>query len=118
MRVLNEQMRGLERLLLLDEGLPGRPDIRHLITDSSKAFPGVVDLLSRIDHTIKDSDEFNSLLKQIHKHVSDVMIAVDRASDFLKPIGIDSETFILESHGYMVTPAHCLFIFALLSLMY
>ena len=46
------------------------------------------DLVYGLDHVSPDSPEHAALLQQLTKHVSDLMITLDRAADFLKPIGI------------------------------
>ena len=52
------------------------------------AFPGIGDLLYKLDE-VKEGDtspEYKAVLKQIKKHVSDLMIIIKRAAHYLKPI--------------------------------
>merc|ERR1712029_805693 len=93
LRVLNDQMRGFERTLLLYEGLPDRLQYRHVVTAPSlfdayggSAFPGIGDLLYKFDQTQENSEENKLVLKQIKKHVSDLMVIIKRAANYLKPI--------------------------------
>jgi len=90
-RVVNEQMRGFERTLLLLEGLPGRIQYRHMVTAPSmfdayggSAFPGIGDLLYGVDDL--SEEDRTERVKIISKHVSDLMITIKRAEDFLRPI--------------------------------
>ena len=93
LRVLNDQMRGFERTLLLYEGLPDRLQYRHVVTAPSlfdayggSAFPGIGDLLYKLDETEENSEEYDVVVKQLKKHVSDLMIITQRAAHYLKRI--------------------------------
>jgi len=106
-QVMNNQMRGFERNFLLYEGLPDRIQYRHVVTAPSlfdayggSAFPGIGDLLYKLDEVQGDtsSSEYKAVLKQIKKHVSDLMIIIKRAAHYLKPI----PTFELKSSGDIV----------------
>jgi len=90
-RVMNEQKRGFERVLLNLEGLPDRVQYRHMVTAPSmfdayggSAFPGLGDLLYGIDDLSAEAK--SARVKQLKKHVSDLMITMMRATDFLKPM--------------------------------
>ncbi len=55
-RVANDQLMQLERVFLMDGGIPDRPDTRHVIFAPAKfnkygasAFPGLSDLLHEIE---------------------------------------------------------------------
>jgi len=92
-RIFNDQMRGFERTFLLYEGLPDRIQYRHVVTAPSlfdayggSAFPGIGDLLYKFDQTQENSEENKLVLKQIKKHVSDLMVIIKRAANYLKPI--------------------------------
>ena len=116
-RVLNDQMRGFEKTFLLYEGeyysdsqhlvtktipichsgLPDRIQYRHVITAPSlfdayggAAFPGLGDLLYKLEQIpVREvSEDYTRVVKQIKKHVSDIMIIIKRASHFLRPIKI------------------------------
>ena len=93
LRVLNDQMRGFERTLLLYEGLPDRLQYRHVVTAPSlfdayggSAFPGIGDLLYKLDETEENGEEYDVVVKQLKKHVSDLMIITQRAAHYLKRI--------------------------------
>jgi len=90
-KLVNDQMQGFERNFLLNEGLPDRVQYRHVIVASSifdayggSAYPGVGDLLYSIEKETVDSPEHKRLVKKLRKHVSDVMIVVQRATNHLK----------------------------------
>merc|ERR1719378_1677350 len=93
LKVTNDQKRGFEKNFLLAEGLPDRIQYRHVITAPSlfdayggSAFPGIGDLLYKFDQTQENSEENKLVLKQIKKHVSDLMVIIKRAANYLKPI--------------------------------
>ena len=78
-------------VLLNDLGLPGRPESRNAIFAPGKfnlygasAFPGISDLLHEIDDLEDDSKE--ARWKEIQRHVSDLMIMIQEAARFLKPV--------------------------------
>jgi hypothetical protein len=86
-RALNDQMMGLDRAFLLTHGLPNRPQYRHSIISPSQfnaygggAFPGIRDLLYHIEN---ETGDVADLTRQLRRHVSDVLVAVKQASDFL-----------------------------------
>merc|ERR1711872_481759 len=92
-KLVNDHMRGFERNFLLAEGLPDRVQYRHVVTAPSlfdayggSAFPGIGDLLYKFDQTQENSEENKLVLKQIKKHVSDLMVIIKRAANYLKPI--------------------------------
>jgi len=96
---MNDQKRGFEKNFLLAEGLPDRIQYRHVVSAPSlfdayggSAFPGVGDLLYKLDPSSPDqvkldpsSPEHERVVKQLKKHVSDLMILIQRAADYLKP---------------------------------
>ena len=93
LRVLNDQMQGFEKTFLLYEGLPDRIQYRHVVTAPSlfdayggSAFPGIGDLIYKLDQ-IQDQEsvEYKTVMKQIKKHVSDLMIIIKRAAHYIKP---------------------------------
>jgi len=99
LRVTNDQKRGFEKSFLLAEGLPDRIQYRHVITAPSlfdayggSAFPGVGDLLFSLEELEPTSEEYSRVVKQLRKHVSDLMIIVQRATDYLKPLPNYGET--------------------------
>ena len=87
-RILNDQLMLLERVFLIPGGIPGRPDTRHAIFAPAKfnkygasAFPGLSDLLHEIEKL--RGEEAVKRWKAIRQHVSDLMIKVREAADFL-----------------------------------
>ena len=90
-RVINDQMMQLERIFVFPGGLPGRPDVRHAVFAPSKfnkygasAFPGIGDLLHEIDRL--PNKEREERWEQIKRHISDLMIMVKSAEEFLRPV--------------------------------
>jgi len=92
LKVTNDQKRGFEKNFLLAEGLPDRIQYRHVITAPSlfdayggSAFPGVADLLYGLKDLDPADPEHERIVKQLKKHVSDLMIITQRAAHYLKP---------------------------------
>ena len=90
-RIVNDQMMQLERIFVFPAGLPDRPDTRHAVFAPSKfnkygasAFPGISDLLHEIDRL--SEEERKKRWEEIKKHLSDLMIMVQSAEQFLKPV--------------------------------
>ena len=95
LRVINDQKRGFEKNFLLAEGLPDRIQYRHVISAPSlfdayggSAFPGIGDLLYGLKNLDTTSPEHEKIVKQLKKHVSDLMIIIQRAADYLKPFPV------------------------------
>ena len=93
MRYVNDQMQGFEKTLILSEGLPGRKQYRHAVIAPSmfdayggSAFPGIGDLLHNIDKLLEQEKKMR--VKQLKRHVSDLMIVVKRAAEFLRPVQV------------------------------
>ena len=93
LRVMNDQMRGFERTLLLYDGLPDRIQYRHVVTAPSlfdayggSAFPGIGDLLYKLDQSEEGSPEHGLTVKQLRKHISDLMIITQRAAHYLHTV--------------------------------
>ena len=87
----NDQIMKLERVWLMSKGLPGRPEIRHSIFSPAKfnayngaAFPGISDLLH--DEAEMVGDEKEKRWKEIHRHLSDLMIIFRQAAAWLSPV--------------------------------
>ncbi|XP_023326545.1 N-acetylated-alpha-linked acidic dipeptidase-like protein [Eurytemora carolleeae] len=90
-RVVNDQIRGFEKTFLLNPGLPDRLQYRHAIIAPSKfdayggsAFPGIGDLLYGLDE-LSETDR-TAQIKKLKRHISDLMIVVDRAGKYLRPV--------------------------------
>ena len=93
LRVINDQMRGFERTLLLYDGLPDRIQYRHVVTAPSlfdayggSAFPGIGDLLYKLDQSEEGSQDYKLTVKQLRKHISDLMIITQRAAHYLHSV--------------------------------
>ena len=91
MRMINDQMMGVERVFVIPGGLPERPDTRHAIFAPAKfnaygasAFPGISDLSFEIEKLTGQAklDRW----EEIKKHLSDLMIIVKSAAAYLKPL--------------------------------
>merc|ERR1712013_198642 len=102
LRLINDQMRGFERNFLLAEGLPDRIQYRHVIVAPSmfdayggSAFPGVGDLIFSLEELEPSSEEYEKVVKQLRKHISDLMIIVKRAANYLIP----QPTFEIKDDG-------------------
>lgn len=92
-RIVNDQISKLDRLFLLNEDLPNRSSIRHAIISPSQfnsygssVFPGIGDLMHGInDLTGKERED---RIKDLKKHVSDLMILLKAAADYLKDVSL------------------------------
>eukprot|EP00094_Tigriopus_californicus_P004991 TCALIF_04806-PA protein Name:"Similar to Naalad2 N-acetylated-alpha-linked acidic dipeptidase 2 (Mus musculus)" AED:0.00 eAED:0.00 QI:0/-1/0/1/-1/1/1/0/771 len=89
LRILNDQVMKLDRTFLLPEGLPRRTEFRHAIISPSEhdsygagSFPGISDLLFHFDSLT--SQEQGDRTKQLDRHLSDLMILIKNAANFLK----------------------------------
>merc|ERR1712107_230438 len=107
LRVLNDQMQGFEKTFLLYEGLPDRIQYRHVVTAPSlfdayggSAFPGIGDLIYKLDQ-IQDQEsvEYKTVMKQIKKHVSELMIIIKRAAHYIKPHPIPGSKIISREYS-------------------
>ncbi len=94
-RALNDQSSKVDRSLLLPFGLPNRPDSLHAIISpsefnsySSDAFPGISDLLYGFDQLVDGSDEKEERKQMLRKHVSDLMIVIKAAADYMEDISL------------------------------
>jgi len=92
-RTLNDQIRGFEKTFLLNPGLPNRLQYRHAIIAPSmfdayggSAFPGLGDLLFGLDEL--DQENRALRIKQLKRHISDLMIVIDRAAKYLRPLHV------------------------------
>ena len=58
------------------------------------AFPGLGDLLYKLEQIpVREvSEEYARVVKQIRKHVSDIMIIIKRAAHYLKPVKVIHDT--------------------------
>ncbi|XP_068233821.1 N-acetylated-alpha-linked acidic dipeptidase 2-like [Palaemon carinicauda] len=93
LRSVNDQIMKLERVFILPTGLPGRPVIRHAIFAPSQfnhygaaGFPGIADLLYKIDSL--QGDELIKRHKEIRRHISDLTIVLQKASDYLEDFNV------------------------------
>ncbi|XP_025076798.1 glutamate carboxypeptidase 2-like isoform X2 [Pomacea canaliculata] len=69
-RMINDKLMQLERAFLDPEGLPGRPDQKHMMFAPSQfdsyidnSFPGIVDTMFQIEH---GSDKWDQLKQQVY----------------------------------------------------
>ena len=90
-RMKNDQLMQLERIFVIPNGLPGREDTRHAIFAPSKfnkygasAFPGISDLLHEIETL--EPEALKARREEIKRHISDLMIMVQSATQFLQPV--------------------------------
>ena len=85
---INNQMMQLERIFLLAQGLPGRPYLKHAVfapsygnVYDSSAFPGLLYLLDGFNEL--EGSELEERTEKLKRHVSDLMILINNAADFL-----------------------------------
>ena len=97
-RQLNDQRSRLDRLFLLPEGLPGRiaTIFRHALISPAKsgggffnlfAFPGIQDLLGDLSGLAAGTVEFVEKVRELDRHVSDLMVMVKAATEFIGEVG-------------------------------
>lgn len=93
LRMINDQMMQLERVFVMDGGLPERPDTRHAVFAPGKynkyggaGFPAIPDLLYESEKLVKGTPEHKKRWNTIKQHVSDLMIMIQSAARFLKPL--------------------------------
>ncbi|MPC70070.1 Glutamate carboxypeptidase 2 [Portunus trituberculatus] len=91
LRAVNDQLMKIEQLFLLPAGLPGRPDTRHTVfapsqfnNYASAGFPGLVDLLYKID-TLQGKERADRE-EEIRKHISHLTIFMRAAEKFIKDV--------------------------------
>ena len=91
LRQINDQLMMLERVFIMPRGLPGRPTVNHAIFAPAKfnaygaaAFPGISDLLHEIEKL--RGEESLKRWEEVKRHISDLMIMVQDAANFLKPV--------------------------------
>ena len=95
LRMINDQLMQMERVFVMDGGLPERPDVRHAIFAPGKfnkygggGFPAIPDLLYESDKLLKGSPEHKRRWNIINQHVSDLMIMTQSAARYLKSYNI------------------------------
>ena len=93
LKMINDQMMQLERIFLMDGGLPERPDTRHAVFAPSRfnkysgnGFPAISDLLYEFEKLTIDSPDHKKRVNLLKRHVSDLMIMTKAATRFLKPL--------------------------------
>lgn len=89
LRILNDQVMKLDRAFLLPEGLPERIEFRHAIISPSEhdsygagSFPGISDLLFHFDFLSPEEQLVRT--EKLDRHLSDLMILIKNAANFLK----------------------------------
>jgi len=92
-RMFNDKMMLLEKIFLLPSGLPGRPSYKHALFSPAKfnlyagaVFPGVEDLMHDFDDI--DTSEKPERIKQLQRHLSDLMIMFRQATRWLSDVEI------------------------------
>merc|ERR1719400_1696355 len=90
-KYINDQMMNLDKTFLLDTGLPGRPVYSHAIMSPAKFdsygsgyFPGIGDLLYDFDTLTEEEKKVRVVT--LKKHVSQLMVVILRAVDYLKEV--------------------------------
>ena len=93
LKMINDQMMQLERIFIMDGGLPERPDTRHAIFAPSRfnkysgnGFPAISDLLYEFEKLTIGSPDHKKRVNLLKRHVSDLMIMTKAATRFLKPL--------------------------------
>ena len=92
-KMINDQMMQLERVFLMDGGLPERQETRHAVFAPSKfnkysgnGFPAISDLLYEFEKLEFGSPGHKKRVNLLKRHVSDLMIMTKAATRFLKPL--------------------------------
>ena len=92
LKMINDQMMQLERVFLMDGGLPERQETRHAVFAPSKfnkysgnGFPAISDLLYEFEKLEVGSSDHKKRVNLLKQHVSDLMIMTKAATRFLKP---------------------------------
>ena len=88
-RKSNDIISKLDRAFLMSKGLPmGRQQTKHAIISPSAfniyggdSFPGISDLLYGLDDLV--GDERQQRIKELEIHVSDLMVVIKTATDYL-----------------------------------
>lgn len=93
LRMINDQLMQMERVFIMDGGLPEHRDVRHAIFAPGKfnkygggGFPAIPDLLYEIDKLKRGGEEYRKRWKLIKQHISDLMIMTQSAARYLKPL--------------------------------
>ena len=93
LKMINDQMMQLERIFIMDGGLPERPHTRHAIFAPSRfnkysgnGFPAISDLLYEFEKLTIGSPDHKKRVNLLKRHVSDLMIMTKAATRFLKPL--------------------------------
>ena len=92
LRMINDQLMQMERVFIMDGGLPSHKEIRHAIFAPGKfniygggGFPAISDLLYEVDKLVKGTEEYTKRWNLIKRHVSDLMIMTQSAARYLQP---------------------------------
>ena len=92
LRMINDQLMQMERVFVMDGGIPSQREIRHAIFAPGKfdsysggGFPAISDLLYENDKLVKGSTEYKNRWNLIKRHVSDLMIMTQSAARYLQP---------------------------------
>ena len=92
LRMINDQLMQMEKVFIMDGGIPLRDETRHAIFAPGKfnaygggGFPAISDLLYEHDKLVEDSPEYTKRWDLIKRHVSDLMIMTQNAARYLKP---------------------------------
>ena len=95
LKMVNDQLMQMERVFLMDGGLPERPHTRHAIFAPGKhdsysggGFPAISDLLYENEKLVKGSEEYKKRWSTIKQHVSDLMIMTQSAARYLKSVSV------------------------------
>ena len=93
LKMINDQMMQLERIFIMDGGLPERPHTRHAIFAPSRfnkysgnGFPAISDLLYEFEKLTIGNPDHKKRVNLLKRHVSDLMIMTKAATRFLKPL--------------------------------
>ena len=92
LRMINDQLMQMEKVFIMDGGIPLRTETRHAIFAPGKfniygggGFPAISDLLYEHDKLVKDSPEYTKRWDLIKRHISDLMIMTQNAARYLEP---------------------------------
>ncbi|XP_071962159.1 putative N-acetylated-alpha-linked acidic dipeptidase [Antedon mediterranea] len=90
LRIINDQLLGLERAMTYPRGLPGREQITHLIlgypddgkTSNNGGFPGLKDALAGIE----DAEDIPARWRTVKHHMSVITHVINSATDIIRDV--------------------------------
>merc|ERR1712130_137879 len=92
-RIMNDKLMLFERIFVLPNGLPGRPNFRHALFSPTKfnfyagaVLPGLTDLMHDFEKLV--DEERDKRIIEVKMHLSDIMIMFRQAARWLNDSNI------------------------------